>query len=411
MKKNFIAMLLCATVFSLFFASCKKEKEEGSEGTSSVTSLTVRPSSLDIAVGESTRLSVAYEPSTATPTIKWESSDETVVTVSDNGTIEALAVGTANVTASCGDVKAVCAVTVKDYFETLTFTGAFVYNYDTTYSNTLDTLRSESWGSQYFVAKKVLCNVELFTEGFYVNDEWELAGAEKGAILEFEAPFYWAPAWANDGRGTIFVLGNWLITEDYPDSTVTVGRPYSIDEKAYVAAVNQFVQDYYVAGDASKAGQDLALAGEQVKGARLTQFEYHSIEEGYSSDGYFSSYIPDLVISEGDMEFDDNYAASGVMCSVTYHAIKGKEFQFSADTISGDVYTYGVHFKETENSIDLVDNNVHFGAERSFEYGVKPASAPAKRVMRPIKVHQLTPEQLKFYREQKNRPMVKQNLK
>ena len=419
MKKNLFALLLCATVLTLGFSSCKGDGSDDNSGnnggngsSSSITSLTIKPSTLTLAVGESTRLSAVVEPSGAKADITWKSSNEEIVTVSANGTVEALAEGTANVTAECGDLKSVCAVTVKDYFETLTFTGAFVYNYDTTYSDVLDTLRDESWGSQFFVAKKVLCNVELFTEGFYVDDEGKLAGAESGAILEFEAPFYWAPAWANSGSGTIFVLGNWIITTEYPDSTTTVGRPYSINEAEYVAAINDFVQDRFINQDMSKAAQDLQKAGNCITGARLTSFEYHTTEEGYGSDGYYSSYIPDIVISEGDMEFDADYAASNYMLSVTYHAIKGKDFSFESDSVNQVVDMFGVRFKETETSIDLVDNAIHFGKEYSFDYGIMPAAPARKAALRPLQLRQFTPEQMKRHMEQKNNsPLVKQNVK
>ncbi len=419
MKKNLFSMLLSATVASLILVGCNPQQNNQGEGGTTITAITVRPSALTLAVGESTRLNATLEPEGATGTITWTSSDTTVATVDEKGNVLGINIGTANITAKCGEIQGVCAVTVKEYFETLIFTGAFVYDYDTTYSDKIDTLSSENWDRDYY-AKKVLCNVNLFSEGFYINDEGYFAGADQGAILEFEAPFYWAPGWANGGSGTIFVLGEWLITDDtiqFPAGETNIGRPYSIDEAGYTAGINDFVQHYYVEGNTSQIGQDLEKASAFIKGATLKLYEYHSTEEGYGSDGYYSSYIPDLVISEGDMEFDDTYTASSYMLGVTYHAIKGKEFLFDADTITNEIYTFGAHFQAQEDNngytYNLVDQKVYFDNEYSFDYGVRSyAPAAKKSQLRPMPIRQLNPEQIKAYKEmKKNIPTAKQAVK
>ena len=48
----------------------------------------------------------------------WQNSDPAVLTVSEDGTVTAVAVGSAVVTVTCGDESAVCAVTVKENVET-----------------------------------------------------------------------------------------------------------------------------------------------------------------------------------------------------------------------------------------------------------------------------------------------------
>jgi len=403
MKKiTVLKTLLSVAVLAFVFTSCD---QKGS--SDKITSLTVKPSTITLSPGDSTRLAVLYEPAGANPDIKWASSNEEVVSVSSNGTIRANSVGVANITATSGEFTSACAVTVQEYLASLSFTGAFVFDYDTTYSYQLDTLRSQSWGDKYYVAKKVLCNMMVFTEGFYIDDEGYFAGASKGAILEFEAPFYWAPAWANNGSGTIFVLGDWEISNDYPDSTTTVGHPYSIKEAEYTDAINTFVQDYYVEGDASKIGPDLQYAAGFISGATLKTYEYHSVEEGYSGDGYFSSYIPDLMIGEGTLELSNNYTASSYMCSVESYDLNGKEFSFDTDTTTYEFYMFGAHFQETEESIDLLDSKVYFGNEYSYVREANKASKQRKvagaKELRPLPVRELTPEVKARIREQLNR--------
>jgi hypothetical protein len=373
-----------------------------------ITGFSIKPTELTLTPGGSTRIATITEPDGVEVEVVWESSDTTIVTVSENGTVTALQTGSANITATCGEFKGVCAVTVKEYYETLSFTGAFVYDYDTTYTDKLDTLRSESWGDKYYVAKKVLCNVMIFSEGFYINEEGKFAGADKGAILEFEAPFYWAPAWANGGSGTMFVLGEWDIDSSAPDSTTTVGRPCKINELEYTKGINNFVQDYYVMGDESKAGPDLKYAADFISGAQLRVYEFHSTEEGYPSDGYFHAHIPDLCFGEGGLMFEDDYQASKYMLSVSAYKLQAKDLLYGE--VNEEYYVYGARFKETESSIDLLDNKVYYDQSYSYEFGLENAGAPkrvaAKRELRPMPMIELTAEQKARIREQVNCPSV-----
>ena len=66
---------------------------------------------VSICRGETAALTATLEPSDATADITWESSDETVVTVSE-GELTGVGVGTATVTAKAGSIKAECAVTI-----------------------------------------------------------------------------------------------------------------------------------------------------------------------------------------------------------------------------------------------------------------------------------------------------------
>lgn len=407
---NFKTML-GALVLLLAFTGCDKKAE--------LSSIALKPTAITLTPGQTTRLAVIVDPAeleaSVIENITWTSSDESVVKVSGNGTLTALASGSANITATYkdkdNDFTGVCAVTVKDYLETLSFTGAFVYDYDTTYSDKLDTLRSENWGAGvYYVAKKVLCNLMVFSEGFYLDDEWNFAGASKGAILTVQAPFYWAPRWANKGEGTNFVLGDWAITNEYPDSTTTVGRPFSIDADKYTKAIDKYVQDVYVDGDQNKTSEDLPEARKYISGATLTIYTYHTEAEGWAADAYFSPYIPDMLIGEGYLELDQGYEASKWMLSVPSYDFIGKELRDEIDTISENVYIYGALFKEEGESIDLVDNKIYYGNEYHYTSGGK-ASAPRKAAARKteykiLPVHELSPEIKAHIREQLDRKDV-----
>ncbi|MDE6809929.1 MAG: Ig-like domain-containing protein [Muribaculaceae bacterium] len=78
-----------------------------------VESISLSESAVTLTTGEETILTVTISPADATdPTVMWATSDETVATVT-NGTVKAVGEGSATITASVGDKKAECNVTVK----------------------------------------------------------------------------------------------------------------------------------------------------------------------------------------------------------------------------------------------------------------------------------------------------------
>jgi hypothetical protein len=230
---------------------------------------------------------------------------------------------------------------------------------------------------------------------------------------------YWAPAWANGGSGTIFCLGDWVISNDttkYPVGKTTVGRPFAIDEENFTNNINAYVQHYFIEGDASQASQDLQAAATYVTGAQMRTYEYHSTEEGYPSDGYFSAYIPDLLFGEGALELGNNYTASGYMCSVDAYVLTAKELKYEVDEVNNNIYLYGTHFQENgtseeDYSIDLVDNKVYYGNEYSYSRGVNAAPSRYGRqsTFQPIPMREFTPAQKARIREQLDRKNVMVN--
>lgn len=112
MKKFKFALLAFMVAMMAFsFASCDDEKEEK---VASVTGVTVSPSTLELKEGTTGTLTAAVAPTNAAnKTITWSSSDESVATVNE-GTVTAIAEGTATITVktSDGGYTATCAVTV-----------------------------------------------------------------------------------------------------------------------------------------------------------------------------------------------------------------------------------------------------------------------------------------------------------
>ena len=85
------------------------------EGTEiEAQSITLNTYTLELTIESTSKLTATVTPTNTTDqTIVWESDNEKVATVDNDGTVNALAVGTANITAACGNVSATCNVTVN----------------------------------------------------------------------------------------------------------------------------------------------------------------------------------------------------------------------------------------------------------------------------------------------------------
>ena len=122
-KSNFMRSLLYAAsmaVLATCLAGCKPEEpqepQEPQEPEKPVLeSLSFEQTELELNVGDVHLLEVIASPSDAEGyTLQWESSDEAVASVSDDGEVTALSAGTADITVSSGEISATCAVTVKE---------------------------------------------------------------------------------------------------------------------------------------------------------------------------------------------------------------------------------------------------------------------------------------------------------
>lgn len=96
---------------------------------------------IEIQTGETRMLTATVLPENADDkTVSWSSSDESVATVND-GTVTAIAAGTASVTASCGDIQASCSVTVTAPSVSEPEIGSFYYS-DGTWSSEPDNTKT-----------------------------------------------------------------------------------------------------------------------------------------------------------------------------------------------------------------------------------------------------------------------------
>ena len=123
MKINY--MLAAAAAAALLFSSCGcnkpgeqeqsgQQQEQPGDKTITATAVVLSAPTLTLTVGQTATLTATvYPPNATDKTVEWESDDESVATVSADGLVTAVAEGSANITAACGEIVGECAVTVN----------------------------------------------------------------------------------------------------------------------------------------------------------------------------------------------------------------------------------------------------------------------------------------------------------
>lgn len=132
-------------------------------------------------VGGSFRLTATVLPEDAdNKTVVWSSSDEAVATVSEDGTVTAVAAGEAVITASCGDLSAECNVTVA----AMPLLGDYYYS-DGTWSTEFDASK-EAIGLVFYIAPDYSSGKILSLDEFYDPDNGEYASYTQWCTGEME---------------------------------------------------------------------------------------------------------------------------------------------------------------------------------------------------------------------------------
>ena len=123
-----------------------------------------------------------------------------------------IAAGTAYITVTeAGGQTAQSEIRVTSYLESFSFGQAMVYGWHPADSAGLPILDIESSSGAIYKGYAMPTDFMVFSEGFYVNESGRYDGAEEALVITMPSYIYWAPANLNDGKGTIFCLGQWKI--------------------------------------------------------------------------------------------------------------------------------------------------------------------------------------------------------
>ncbi len=116
-KKPGTAIITATTEDGLKTTNCTVIVTEKTEERIPVTNITLNKSEVNVEVGDRTYLEIELEPTNATnKNVIWKSSDETIVSIDENGIITAKKVGTATITVTSedGNISASCKINVKE---------------------------------------------------------------------------------------------------------------------------------------------------------------------------------------------------------------------------------------------------------------------------------------------------------
>lgn len=118
MKIKYIYFLLVVVVLT----SCKDETK--------VTGVTLNPSEMTLAIGETRQIELVIEPLSAHIYNQkyWSTSNENVAIVDERGNVTGVYAGTCTITVSVGGIKAICQVTVATPTYDIGFKNAIVFN-------------------------------------------------------------------------------------------------------------------------------------------------------------------------------------------------------------------------------------------------------------------------------------------
>ncbi len=104
--------LLTGLILACLSACGSDEPDSTKPGDVTVQSVSVTPDETTLQIGQTVQLKAAITPAEAVAEVDWTTSDAAVATVAEDGTVTAVSVGIATVTASAGGKTAKCTVTV-----------------------------------------------------------------------------------------------------------------------------------------------------------------------------------------------------------------------------------------------------------------------------------------------------------
>lgn len=110
-----ISHILLIVGVCFFTLSCSEGGIHQSPDSTYLNSISISPSKKELAVGESFQLSVVFKPSDFKnyAYVEWSSSDDNIVSVTQNGLVHANTVGDAIITAYCEDLSSTCKIHVS----------------------------------------------------------------------------------------------------------------------------------------------------------------------------------------------------------------------------------------------------------------------------------------------------------
>ena len=295
MKKYLI--VFAAALVAL--ASC------GPQESSEYTKIAFKEKSIDLAVGDSKKLNVLYEPTTIAeaPVCEWSSSNPEVATVDANGRVEALAIGQTNITAKHGELEAVCQVNVKSVYSMYSIEdyGVFGSAPDSIVAGS-DTTFTLSWAGGSFNCVLAYWPVLAWDGDLTYVSGSGFQGA--GYLLYSYVPFYTInDESAGDYNGTPFGWGSFRFAETDGQAIRNIGEAGKVDRDKYCEYMDSYITELMKeTPDGSNIKWD--LFNEAISGAMIFGADYTTDDPTWYIDyGLVSALVKDMtLIWDGETE-------------------------------------------------------------------------------------------------------------
>ena len=295
--KKFLCGALTLLMAATALVGCGDKDKKGD-----ISSVTLSQTEVTLAVGKTIRLSPKVNAGTGTFT--WATSDEAIATVDRNGTVTAQAIGTATITVTetTSKLTATCKVNVKSELETLSFTKASVtYYFGDEYlakCDTVDSVFSATVDGKEVALRAIFIDaqVDLFSDGLYLNDEEQVDGASEGYVVSFPAKAFYATAGLNTDRG---FKGEGTISEGAWSTGYAANKSHSMTkgsfnndrEKEAIEHVTAALK-YLNEDNKDMYHQDMIWVDTVMfAGARATKYTFNTYTNNYSAN-YFPKAIP-----------------------------------------------------------------------------------------------------------------------
>ena len=249
------------------------------------TGISLNKSTASVEVGKTTQLTATLQPSGATGTVTWTSSNSSVASVNSSGKVTGVAEGSATITATCGSYHASCTVTV---------TAAVATNYGTlqnpiTVAEAKAIIDDESPTAEKMYVKGIVTSATYNTQYSNFDDVYLKDDTNDNALSVFRC-----------------VLGEGVDTSYTTNASALVGKEivacgygmYYNNTKYELAKNNNYVPTILSVKDPGQEKTPQELIEEKDTGATLS-YRYTKEESGgsevtdsftYSSVGVSGSY-------------------------------------------------------------------------------------------------------------------------
>lgn len=281
-----------------------------------VREFTLSPAQVELQVGESQQLSVAVIPVDASYAVSYESSNATVATVTAEGLVQALAAGTATVTATIGKLQKQCSITVlapvqptrpkiaiSDVAEyNLATDDAFATTYDNEsnirykWSEAVEKFAEvEIAGAKYHLPNKYELSViaPMITDGDFIKYKYPMSQSDNVEAIEIRGDKKtYSASYISQGNGVCYALRLCQATEAKEE-----GFPAATDNSMRCAYKYERVESFFEGSTKSQLRVTVCYLGDDFEGtlSDIAQEEWWTERQSdcvvrvFPASGYISS--------------------------------------------------------------------------------------------------------------------------